>query len=93
MKVEELYRGMADWFRTHKFTPAYGDGRTCGCFIHAARDLAGTRFLCSWDLPILLDIIGGKDFEDETLYVRGWTGPECTDDAIAACEIAADLAS
>ncbi len=44
-------------------------------------------------LEVLKGVVGTDWFTYYQLRGGGWVGPECTNDAIAACEIAADLAT
>lgn len=78
-------RRMAQWYRDgQRFSPAIG----CGCF-YDAMDAARTF---SISMRALHEIVGvGSYFGENELYRGGWTDPECTDDAIAVLEMAADL--
>lgn len=87
MSERAMYLAMAEWLRAHGFSPRMDTYVGCGCFLRAAEGAANT-----WrDLSILRNIVGG--FSEDDLRAFGWTGRRCTDDAVAACLIAADLAA
>lgn len=90
MTKREMYLGMADWFRGHGFTPHLVDSSGCGCFLFA-RSRTLEREPIKFDYNELRDVVG-SGFEHHALQRYGWIDG-CTDDAIAACEIAADLAA
>lgn len=86
MNQETLYRKMADYIRKNGFTPDY-----CDCFIHAADQVFCHRQLGA--LFELQEIVGGT-FSSTGLQSNGWSWDKSSsDDAAAACEIAADLAA
>ena len=89
MTRRELYLGMAKWYESYEFTPAYGEG-TCGCFLHAKAEVGAGEF--SYVGNELGEVVGVTSFGTDDLIDSGWTHG-CTDDARAACLIAADLAA
>lgn len=96
MKPEQIARAMGEYIRKHGFSPAWSEdywGRSkCGCFRHALEELG----ICSYDagklvLEKLAEIVGTDSlFDDADLRANGWTAGK-TADAVAACDIAADL--
>ncbi len=96
MTPEQIARAMAAYIREHGFTPEYGSiqADSCGCFIHAYHRLTNEDcFGGSAVEPAFISVIGAAeyyDFDEQQLRALGWT-EGCTDDAAAACEIAADL--
>lgn len=89
MTEREMYLKMAEWIRENGFTPIWQRG-DCGCFQRAAgySDTPGFRVRA----PILHDVLGVETCAFPHLDRAGWTDG-CTDDAVAACLIAADLAA
>ena len=90
MSEREMYLAMAGWFRLHGFSPEFGrvGSGACGCFLRAFEELDHP------DITFLADIVGGLSLmmDADRLRNAGWIEGS-TDDAIAACEIAADLAA
>lgn len=86
MTDEQKLRKMAAWIRKHGFTPEiYKDGDLdCGCFINAAWR-TGVSIV-----PNMLYGVVGEDLGESGLRAAGWD-ETATDDAAAACLIAADL--
>ncbi len=89
----EGLRRMAQWYRDRRgFSPhlyAREGKRQCGCFCRARNERSIEVCLFATHLP---DLVGGR-FDVDGLIAAGWTGPECTDDAIAVLEMAADIES
>lgn len=84
--AEQRLRDMAQFFRSgNEFDPA-----NC-CFASAACRVSRGLPSHGWMPTPLWELIGG-DIDEDSLIANGWT-VGCTDDAAAACEIAADLAS
>lgn len=81
----KVYEQMADYFRKHGF--AYGLGEKGGprCFIGAKYQIRGGDSFSIRDSPFD-ELVG--EFDAISLRLNGWN----TDDAIAACEIAAAIA-
>lgn len=95
MTEREMYLAMAKWLREHGFTHRWSPSDRCGCFARAApgpSDITGHMPTARLRWPILLGVLGVEDLWDDTLSEAGWT-EGCTDDAVAACLIAADLAT
>jgi len=87
MNARETLLAMADYIEKHGFDPEWSrDGSECGCFAHAWNAVAAYGPLGNHILEIV-----GYSFEPDNLRAAGWTGPEVTADAVAACRIAADL--
>lgn len=98
MTKSELLRKMAAYIREHGFHPNYQEAAhsRCGCFCHAADVVSGGKeSLTGTPLSDVLGLpLSDQDyiqFSAPRLANHGWTGPEVTADAAAACEIAADL--
>lgn len=91
MTESEILYAAAERMR-EGFSPFFEVGE-CGCFLNRI-ELYGR--LASDAQDRIASVIGLTDGDDLTstkpLIVAGWTGPECTDDAVAALLIAADLA-
>jgi hypothetical protein len=98
MTDRELLLKMAAYIRANGFDPHWTRGKDtwnhtdCGCFLHAARAVVGEGH--SYEVPLALrEVVGTVSMMERPLERAGWTGPEVTDDAVAACLIAADLCS
>ena len=97
MSPAEIARAMGEYIRKKGFSPELGLGCKCGCFMRAycvltvGPDGAHQMFTGSPVHLALRDVIGCGYHEYE-LERHGWTRG-CTDDAAAACDIAADLLS
>jgi hypothetical protein len=87
MTEREMYLAMAKWLRVHGFSPSFRTVEGCGCFLCA---IDAVEIGCV-TRNTLRDVIGGN-FGESMLKANGWT-EGCTDDAVAACLIAADLAA
>lgn len=85
-----LARAMATYIRAHGFSPMYSDRNGCGCFAHAARQVNGSAYLPYPLMNTICAVIGAQNLMPEALRATGWTLGQ-TDDAAAACDIAADL--
>ena len=81
------YNRMADWIEQHGFSPEYETGKGCGCFI-AARYVGAMRY--EYCLPELNNVVESQ-YDAKALRAAGWD-ETATDDAAAACRIAAALA-
>lgn len=89
MSEQEMYLKMAEWLRAHTFHPAgWAGGEDCGCFLSANCEVKAHTL----PLNILQEVIATDGFAEFDLQTTGWT-KGCTDDAVAACLIAADLAA
>ena len=86
MTDAEKLRKAAQWIRENGFSPLYYSSEGHGCFLYAIHRVEKYKSLKE---PIRGII--GCGFSYSMLQQAGWTGPECTDDAAAALEIAADL--
>lgn len=91
MTDREKLLAMAEWLTWHRFSPKLRDG-DCGCFYAAHLGTLGDEPSLE-GRQALAQVVGVESFAEEVLYAAGWTGPECTADAAAACRIAADLVS
>jgi len=83
-------RAMAAWIAKNGFSPnGCGGWRDCpGCFISAEMAVADCF---TANNSHLRGVVGAKSFTARNLRAAGWN-ETATDDAVAACLIAADLA-
>jgi hypothetical protein len=82
---------MGRYIKRHGFTPDYelGFGSKCGCFLHASAAVGITGG--SWAaMEVLRELTGSQNLGLMSLLACGWDN-SATNDAAAACEIAADL--
>jgi hypothetical protein len=105
MKPSEILYKAAERMK-EGFSPHYREG-SCGCFMHRTRvvlpvdadgdtdgDNINARMHALQTLAGVVGLQGAAHFSSVVgLYTRGWTGPECTADAVAALTIAADIAA
>jgi hypothetical protein len=77
----EHYLAMAAYIRKHGFSPDVGEPGGCGCFLRASEQVNKDVHPATLSTEIV------HDFSESCLELDGWTKR----DAIAACEIAADL--
>lgn len=93
MTKSELLRKMAAYIRKHGFSPKFeqSEGSKRGCFCHAWGQVRPSRGGPSVLIGGPLQELVGGCYSESLLRRAGWTGPEVTADAAAACEIAADL--
>lgn len=92
MTDSERLRAMARYIRDHGFSRHEGKDGRCRCFYGAERSTAAGHWVDSttsvaW--KYVAPIVG--DLMPWSLKANGWTNRKVTDDAAAACEIAADL--
>jgi len=89
-------RAMAAWIAEHGFSPRLREG-SCGCFFYASIGGDIDKLAQGIDSPEWLEIepwiadVVGANFSTWGLRAAGWD-ETATDDAVAACLIAADLA-
>ncbi len=84
---------MARHIRKHGFSPKLADEDGCGCFVSASIACGEMSAESFSTMERLHDVVGTAGwFGVDGLIAAGWT-EGCTDDAVAACEIAADLAT
>lgn len=91
MKDSAKLRLAARYIKRNGFSPGYRVGNTnCGCFAHAIYEVCQNAEIVSrlWDK--LSMIVGTDNVAPQNLILSGWT-EGCTDDAAAACRIAADI--
>ncbi len=90
MSAGDGLRKMAAYIEATGFDASYRSDvdSWCGCFVHALHKIGGWDDLAVWQT--LANIVGG--FDEGLLRKHGWTGLEATNDAVAACLIAADIA-
>ena len=92
-KPSTILRATGEYIAKWGFDPRLeGDTKNCGCFIHAMDHVPESHNLGDQYYLLLLDILGATTLMTSSLRAAGWTGPEVTDDATAACFIAADIA-
>lgn len=91
MTPSEIARAMGEYIREHGFSPLYHAGNGCGCFMHAYSAITAIEFQGSDVRKALRDVVG-TSFGEWDLKQSGWLAGH-TDDASAACDIAADLLS
>jgi hypothetical protein len=90
-KASTILRDTAESMREGGFTPAFNSVNKpgCGCFLYHART-HGDEW--SFARGQLLDVLGLPSLGEMDLRGAGWcSGPKATQDAVAVCEIAADL--
>lgn len=92
MKEYEILYAAAERMKSG-FSPQLRRGG-CGCFVnrvdpHPFSDLERETV---YRAISRVEAIIGCRIDYWSLEHSGWTGPECTDDAVAALEIAADIA-
>jgi hypothetical protein len=81
---------MAAYIREHGFSATVGKDGGSRYFYGARTSL---NEFATGELSMLDDITGVDVWSSNAIVKRrGWTGPEVTDDAVAACLIAADIA-
>lgn len=91
MTPAEIARAIGDRIRKEGFTPDFNEefGRCCFVAARIRENLYGDS--ADVALNAIKDIVIGLNSSfDAHLNVLGWT-KGCTDDAAAACDIAADL--
>jgi len=94
MKTSDALYAAADYIRRHGFSPRYSEresGRPkCGCFIHAVETVVGEgdSYVALTKLRTIIFNGDAGVFGMRPLIEEGWN----TNDAAAACEIAADIA-
>ncbi len=94
LAAERDLRRAAAYIREHGFSADAGSDGNCRCFV-GALDSVRTEGLSAWrdDNPArvaLMPVIASDSYSAVDLSRAGWT-EGCTDDAVAALEIAADL--
>lgn len=87
MSPAEIARAMGEYIRKHGFSPEYCTVSGAGCFIRAYDEIRESDYRVA---SKVLEIAGATFVTTEILKNAGWT-EGCTDDAAAACDIAADL--
>ena len=93
MTDSERLRAMAAYIRKHGFSPEVGGGNGPRCFVGAWSSVADECIsILRTDAGQMLReiVVDDKSVGAGDLIRAGWT-EGCTDDAAAACEIAADL--
>lgn len=81
----KVYEQMAEYFRTHGFSPSFGNFGGPRCFLGVLEN-APVGFDCA-ELAEMISTGDNNNFGADSLRRNGWN----TDDAIAACEIAAAI--
>lgn len=91
--AQKHLENMASFIEEHGFHPDWQPhaNSECGCFLHAseAQDPL-TSDAVRLAERALIGVVGSGNFLEEYLVHSGWK-PGCTQDAAAACRIAADL--
>lgn len=86
MKHSEMLYKMAKEMKKRGFSPYLSNG-DCRCF------LGLDNYKSDNLIPYLEQVIGTENFLSGVLMRTGWTDKSCTDDAVAALNIAGDLAA
>lgn len=92
-KESEALRKAAAYMRKNGFSPAWFESRAnpdCGCFGHALRSVLPEPADIEHFMQPVREVIG-CGIAEYVLRRNGWVNG-CTDDAVAALLIAADLA-